>query len=155
MDFGSDEGVVAIDWAESSTGKSLADTKVRYSWELSLDGQFQRVEFTNSKTSGKKRVFVNGRQMHEIRVYRSPNFQYSWPIGGHLLSIVPRTSATSAPATDIIDKLFQVEQKMKSSVDCGFELRIDGLPFSHFVKQPEQRPSRVAGQTSSPLPVTT
>ncbi|OLQ07240.1 hypothetical protein AK812_SmicGene9340 [Symbiodinium microadriaticum] len=71
------EGVVAVSFNENSTGKTFADTKVRYTWELAIDGKMHT-------TSGKKRVFVDGRLLHEMTVQpviRSRNFQYSWPIG--------------------------------------------------------------------------
>eukprot|EP00913_Durusdinium_trenchii_P028131 g26375.t1 len=97
----SEDSVVALSFDENSTGKTFADTKVRYTWEVSVDGKVHRIEFTNTKTSGKKRIFVDGRLLHEMTVFRSPNFQYSWPIGGHLLSIVP----VKADGTDsIFDK---------------------------------------------------
>lgn len=140
MEVGTDESVVAISFDENSTGKTFADTKVRYTWEVMVDGKVHRIEFTNTKTSGKKRIFVDGRLLHEMTVFRSPNFQYSWPIGGHLLSIVP----VKADGTDsIFDK---VMDRMANSVDCQFELRINGLPFRAFRKKPARvvpvRPAR-------------
>jgi len=143
MELGTDEGVVAVSFNENSTGKTFADTKVRYTWELAIDGKMHTIEFTNTKTSGKKRVFVDGRLLHEMTVIRSRNFQYSWPIGGHLLSIVPIQAEGS---DSMLDK---VMDRVASSVDCPFELRINGLPFRSFRKRsvvPVHRPTR-------PLPV--
>eukprot|EP00434_Breviolum_minutum_P034940 symbB.v1.2.030926.t1/scaffold3519.1/size65392/5 len=66
MEVGTDESVVAISFDENSTGKTFADTKVRYIWEVMVDGKIHRIEFTNTKTSGKKRIFVDGRLLHEM-----------------------------------------------------------------------------------------
>eukprot|EP00435_Cladocopium_sp_Y103_P043014 s491_g12.t1 len=64
-------------------------------------------------------------------VFRSPNFQYSWPIGGHLLSIVP----VKADGTDsIFDKV--MDRMANSAKISQFELRINGLPFRAFRKKP-------------------
>eukprot|EP00434_Breviolum_minutum_P042506 symbB.v1.2.037835.t1/scaffold5700.1/size24414/3 len=87
-----------------------------------------------------------GKPWKTLDVFRSPNFQYSWPIGGHLLSIVP----VKADGTDsIFDK---VMDRMANSVDCQFELRINGLPFRAFRKKPARvvpvRPPRPADQQS-------
>ncbi|CAE7529882.1 unnamed protein product [Symbiodinium natans] len=142
MELGSDDGVVAVSFNENSTGKTFADTKVRYTWELAIDGKMHTIEFTNTKTSGKKRVFVDGRLLHEMTVLRSRNFQYSWPIGGHLLSIVPVQSEGS---DSMLDK---VMDRVASSVDCPFELRINGLPFRSFRKR-----SVVPVRPTRPLPV--
>lgn len=120
MQVGSDDGVVAIQSNEETAGKTLGETKVRYTWVLSVDGEKRRLDFTNSKTSGMKRLFVDGRLQHEQRVFRSPHFQYTWPIGNHLLSIVP---------------------KQGGLIDCEFELRINGRPFKAF-KQRTQAASR-------------
>lgn len=121
-----DEGVVPLSYVEGSTGKSLDVSKVRYSWTLSLDRVAYLIDFTNSKTSGMKRVFVNGQLQHEQQVYRSPQFQYSWPLGGHLLSIVPRETKQKM---DLVDQMWE---KTVGKVDCAFELCINGLPFYAF-----------------------
>lgn len=101
-------GVVALLFQESVVGKSLAETKVLYSWTLSLEGRKHTVQFTNSKTSAKKRIFIDGILHYEQKVFRSSNFQYSWPFGSHLFSIVHSHGPSS------------------------YELRIDGEPFEHF-----------------------
>eukprot|EP00435_Cladocopium_sp_Y103_P042513 s491_g11.t1 len=78
MEVGTDESVVAISFDENSTGKTFADTKVRYTWEVMVDGKVHRIEFTNTKTSGKKRIFVDGRLLHEMTVE-------SWLLKMHFL----------------------------------------------------------------------
>eukprot|EP00930_Biecheleria_cincta_P039226 TRINITY_DN26985_c0_g1_i1.p1 TRINITY_DN26985_c0_g1~~TRINITY_DN26985_c0_g1_i1.p1 ORF type:complete len:959 (+),score=116.25 TRINITY_DN26985_c0_g1_i1:141-3017(+) len=145
MELGSDDSVIALNFKENSTGKTFADSKVRYTWELSIDGTKHTVEFTNTKTSGKKRVFVDGRLLHELTVFRSSGFQYSWPIGGHLLSIVPVQNQAS---TSIVD------QAMDKVSVCQFELRVNGLPFRAFRRRPTRpvpvRPSRQEAPASRP-----
>ncbi|CAE8641555.1 unnamed protein product, partial [Polarella glacialis] len=144
MQLGTDESVLALTYSENSTGKTLVDTKVRYNWEVSIDGKTHSIEFTNTKTSGKKRIFVDGRLLHESTVYRSPNFQYSWPIGGHLLSIVPVQQKTSDSMLDSVLDTFS------NKLDCTFEMRINGLPFRAFRRQAARpvpvRPSRPVSQ---------
>lgn len=128
MEVGSDEGVVAISHSENSTGKSIADTKVRYFWVLQLDGKLCRIEFANSKTSGKKRVFMDGRMINEQRCYMSQNFNYTWPVGSHFLSIVPKQETSGSPNNIV----YEYKDKVMNKVDCGFELRINGYPFQYF-----------------------
>lgn len=44
MEVGTDESVVAISFDENSTGKTFADTKVRYTWEVMVDGKVHRTD---------------------------------------------------------------------------------------------------------------
>jgi len=104
---------VAVSATETSGGKHLGDTKVRYSWTLSLNGMMHHVEFTNSKTSGKKRIFVDGRPIFEQKVYRGGKFEHSWPLGNFLLSIVPKSGGGFIEST-------------------AYELRINGNAFDKF-----------------------
>eukprot|EP00405_Crypthecodinium_cohnii_P017736 CAMPEP_0206452186 /NCGR_PEP_ID=MMETSP0324_2-20121206/19801_1 /ASSEMBLY_ACC=CAM_ASM_000836 /TAXON_ID=2866 /ORGANISM="Crypthecodinium cohnii, Strain Seligo" /LENGTH=371 /DNA_ID=CAMNT_0053922239 /DNA_START=18 /DNA_END=1133 /DNA_ORIENTATION=- len=131
MELGSDDGIIALGSSTATTGSVLSDSKVRYSWALSIDGRRYTVDFTNSKTSGMKRVFVDGRQIHEQKVFRSPNFNYSWPIGQHLLSIAPREERRPSG----------LMAEMTQKVDCTFDLNINGIPFQVFERQ-QMRGSR-------------
>lgn len=117
MEVGTDEGVVAHRFTEGAVGKSVSEAKLQYSWGLTLDGRPHTIDFTNTRTSGKKRVFVDGRLQHEAKMYMSSKFQYTWPLGNHLLSIVP----SDGPA--------------------AYELRINGLPFHRFHRKVAPRPT--------------
>jgi len=121
----SDDQIVAISASESSGGKHLGDTKVRYAWSVSLSGTVHNIEFTNSKTSGKKRIFQDDRLVLEQKVYRGGKFEHSWAIGNHLLSVVPKTGGL-----------------LEST---AYELRINGLPFESYARGPGRRASYDSG----------
>jgi len=108
----SDDQIVAISASESSGGKHLGETKVRYAWSVSLSGTVHNIEFTNSKTSGKKRIFQDDRLVLEQKVYRGGKFEHSWAIGSYLMSIVPKTGGL-LEAT-------------------AYELRINGAAFESY-----------------------
>lgn len=127
MQLGSDDGVIALGCTETAAGSVLSESKVRYSWVVSIDGEKHQVDFTNSKTSGKKRVFVNGRQIYEQKVFRSPNFHYTWPVGNHLFSITPVDDTKSH--TNVFSGM---KEDLAGQVDCKFDLSINGLPFRTF-----------------------
>jgi len=109
--------IVAEDCTEHSGGRSFAGSKTRFRWLLSVEGQTYNIEFTHSKASGMKRVFVDGKLKVEQQVKLACDFKYSWKIAGHDLSIVPLA---------------------KSAIDafCDFDLHIDGLPFKQYKRLP-------------------
>ncbi|CEM28418.1 unnamed protein product [Vitrella brassicaformis CCMP3155] len=111
-----DDEVTAVYHEADQVGKKVKESKVRYTWVLDLGGTSHRIDFTNSRASGMKRVLVDGHLQHENKQFRGGAFQYSWPMGKHLLSIVP-------------------------DEDGGrFRLRINGLPFEAFA--PKQKLKR-------------
>lgn len=85
--------------------------------------------------------------MHEQKVFRSPNFHYTWPLGEHLLSIVPQEEFRQP--TGLMSEL---KDTIASRVDCSFELRINGLPFRVFERQrlaPQRRVEETRAQQSA------
>jgi len=121
------EEIVAEAFSESLGGKAFGESKVRSTWSLSIGGKSYNVEFANSKASGMKRVFVNGQLQHERKVLLSPTFTYKWRLDGHSLSIVPK---------DVV-----------ASVDCSFDLCIDGRPFQAYQRRKLLASSRKQDRT--------
>jgi len=109
-----DDDLVAISQESRPVGKTFESSKVLFIWVVHLRGRHYRIDFTNSKMSGKKKVFVDGYLYHEAITRKSTPFKYSWQVERHLFSIVP-------------------------GIGEGFELRIDGLPFSHFLRKSSRK----------------
>lgn len=56
--------VVAIKKGEEQCGKRLVDSKKKYFWEFQIDGEEYRIELLCSFLSGKKKVLLNGVEIH-------------------------------------------------------------------------------------------
>ena len=60
--------VTVLDYTESKVGKTVEASKIRYTWILAFDEHQHRIELTNTKISGKKRIHVDGYLQHQQQV---------------------------------------------------------------------------------------
>lgn len=120
--FVQDTGVVPISFQEENVGKHISQTKKRYWWKLSLEGEIHEVCLATSRLSGKKSITVNGRMQYEevTPLARLWTFAHSWNVGEHSLSIIPTWA-------------------VKETVYRSFDLSIDGILFAHLLEG--ERPS--------------
>ena len=81
-------GVTGVSFDEQAVGKTLSDTKTRTCWLLTIDGRSQTVELTNSRLSGKKKVFLNGKLIHEESTLFG-SFNYTWRLSGRECLMIP------------------------------------------------------------------
>jgi len=125
------EEIVAESFSETLGGKAFGESKIRSTWLLSFAGKSYNIEFTNSKASGMKRIFVNSHLQHESKVLLSPTFKYTWRLDGHVFSIVPK--------------------EVIANVDCSFDLCIDGRPFQVY----ERRKLLTISQKQERTPIAT
>lgn len=120
-------GVIALRSEESTVGRTFAESKKRSTWRMRIDGAAYTVVLTNSRFTGRKKLVVNGRIEHDDRL---SNFEHSWHVGVHLLSVRPRTTwATGQPASPLSDK--------------GFDLCIDGTSFDAMPKAAPEETAKI------------
>ncbi|XP_026189865.1 uncharacterized protein LOC34621938 [Cyclospora cayetanensis] len=106
-----DDEVEALGASVDYVGQTIESSKVKYQWHFRIANSDHRVEFFNSKISGRKKLYMDARLIHMQQQLRSSGFEYSWPCQGHLLSLIydPRAQA--------------------------FALTINGLPFQLFYRR--------------------
>ena len=77
-------------------------SKILYIWSFILDGKQRKIEFWDSKISGKKRLTADSKELLNDKI-KSDDFSYSFKIERHFFTIL----------------------KVKDE----FELKVDNLPF--------------------------
>ena len=86
-------GVVAISFEENAVGKMISDTKIRTTWRVHLNGVEKAIEFTNSRVSGRKKVFVNQKLIYEDDAFFG-SFAFTWKINQYTLAILSNAKET-------------------------------------------------------------
>ena len=81
-------GVVGISFEEKAIGRTLSDSKVRTTWSLSFDSRRQNIELTNSRITGKKKVYLNSELIHEESSMFG-TFTFSWRLAGRECLMLP------------------------------------------------------------------
>ncbi|CDJ38859.1 hypothetical protein, conserved [Eimeria tenella] len=83
-----DEEVEAIGASIDYVGQTIEASKVKYQWHFRIAGVNHRVEFFHSKISGRKKILMDGQLIYAQQQLRSAGFEHSWPLQGHLLSLI-------------------------------------------------------------------
>ena len=87
------QGVVALSFEENAVGKMISDTKIRTTWRVHLTGAEKVIEFTNSRVSGRKKVFVNQKLIYEDDKFFG-SFAFTWKINQYTFAILSNAKET-------------------------------------------------------------
>lgn len=74
--------VTVLDFHEAKIGKTIDASKIRYTWVLAFGNDHHKIELTNTKMSGKKRIHVDGYLQHQQQVGGNEFF-----VGGRLFVV--------------------------------------------------------------------
>uniref|UniRef100_A0A0G4I6Q4 Uncharacterized protein n=1 Tax=Chromera velia CCMP2878 TaxID=1169474 RepID=A0A0G4I6Q4_9ALVE len=122
-----DTQIQALYFETDAVGKSMAGSKVKYTWVLEVKGKRHQIDLTSSRLSGRRKVFMDGRLLYEAQTLRASVFQYTWPMGQHLFAVTWSGLDESAP----------------------YDLTINGLPFESFLRRKISRAAVAAALSQS------
>eukprot|EP00929_Paragymnodinium_shiwhaense_P095167 TRINITY_DN5612_c0_g1_i1.p1 TRINITY_DN5612_c0_g1~~TRINITY_DN5612_c0_g1_i1.p1 ORF type:complete len:354 (+),score=55.91 TRINITY_DN5612_c0_g1_i1:89-1150(+) len=128
------DDIVVESYSKKRGGKSLAETKYRYTWMIRIGRCRHCLEFQDSKASGYKRVLVDGGLKKEKQVRLAPQFTYAWRLDGHRFCIRPKEVQERQDPRANASWMTALKDAYHRNVDCDFDLEIDGLPFQVFRK---------------------
>lgn len=82
-------------------GKRVKTSKKKVTWKLCFDGDPQDhvVMLKHSVMSGKKTLFVNGRQMYKTQNVFSAELDHSFSLPGHVLRVRAANRPEALPAS--------------------------------------------------------
>jgi hypothetical protein len=116
-------GIRAVTFTEDSVGRTFSDSKTKTTWTVQIRDESKQISLTNSRISGKKKVFVDCLLIHET----------STLFGGFTFSF------------RLLGTAFLIAQ---NAADTGYDLFVNGVNFFGLPGSPSPLPS--AGTSRPP-----
>ena len=109
-----------LQFISEDTGYFFSKTFTEYNWKFVLDGIQRSITLNHSKILGRRTIFLGNQEICRYQRY-TYNFQFSFPIDVHNISIIQN--------------------------DDSYTLKIDGIPFNRLLNEQKLRRFNIIKET--------
>ena len=72
--------IKTISYNKEDIGGLLKMSKQHFRWRLEIDGRLMTIELLSSKLSGRRRIYLDGKLIHERQIFE-PVFNHMFQVG--------------------------------------------------------------------------